>query len=84
MGNTIKFGVHRNPLKDAEGRETYHVRHETDFALNQDYIISKVKTYNAAEASHVNAVISVLKEQWPNAGSTSFAPRPRPISKPRK
>lgn len=63
MGNTIKFGVHRNPLKDAEGRETYHVRHETDFALNQDYIISKVKTYNAAEASHVNAVISVLKEQ---------------------
>ena len=63
MGNTIKFGVHRNPLKDAEGRETYHVRHETDFALNQDYIISKVKTYNAAEACHVNAVISVLKEQ---------------------
>lgn len=63
MGNTIKFGVHRNPLKDAEGRETYHVRHETDFALNQDYIISKVKTYNSAEASHVNAVISVLKEQ---------------------
>ena len=63
MGNTIKFGVHRNPLKDAEGKETYHVRHETDFALNQEYIISQVKTYNAAEASHVNAVINVLKEQ---------------------
>jgi len=63
MGTTIKFGVHRNPRKDAEGRETYHVRHETDFALNQEYIISQVKQYNAAEASHVNAVIDVLKEQ---------------------
>ena len=40
MAKTIKFGVHRNPKKDAEGRETYHVRHETDFALNQEYIIS--------------------------------------------
>lgn len=63
MGNTIKFGVHRNPQKDSEGRETYHVRHETDFALNQEYIVSQVKTYNAAEASHVESVIRILKEQ---------------------
>jgi nucleoid DNA-binding protein len=63
MGNTIKFGVHRNPQKDANGKETYHVRHETDFALNQEYIISQVKTYNAAEASHINPVIGVLREQ---------------------
>ena len=27
MAKTIKFGVHRNPKKDAEGRDTYHVRH---------------------------------------------------------
>ena len=40
MAKTIKFGVHRNPKKDAEGRDTYHVRHETDFALNQEYIIT--------------------------------------------
>ncbi len=63
MGDTIKFGVHRNPKKDAEGRETYHVRHETDFALNQKYIINQVKSYNAAEASHINSVIGVLREQ---------------------
>ena len=63
MAKTIKFGVHRNPKKDAEGRDTYHVRHETDFALNQEYIISQVKTYNAAEASHINPVIGVLREQ---------------------
>ena len=63
MGDTIKFGVHRNPKKDAEGRETYHVRHETDFALNQKYIINQVKSYNAAEASHINSVICVLREQ---------------------
>ena len=63
MGDTIKFGVHRNPKKDAEGRDTYHVRHETDFALNQKYIINQVKTYNAAEASHINSVIGVLREQ---------------------
>ena len=29
MANTIKFSVHRNPLKDAEGRDTYQVRQET-------------------------------------------------------
>ena len=63
MGDTIKFGVHRNPKKDAEGRDTYHVRHETDFALNQKYIINQVKSYNAAEASHINSVIGVLREQ---------------------
>jgi nucleoid DNA-binding protein len=63
MGDTIKFGVHRNPKKDVEGRETYHVRHETDFALNQKYIINQVKSYNAAEASHINSVIGVLREQ---------------------
>ena len=61
MAKTIKFGVHRNPQKDAKGRDTYHVRHETDFALNQEYIISQVKTYNAAEASHINPVLPILR-----------------------
>ena len=40
MGNKIKFGVYSNPSKDADGKESYHVRHETQGALNQQYIIS--------------------------------------------
>ena len=61
MGNTIKFGVHRNPLPDKEGKETYHVRHETDLALNLDYIVDQVRLYNEAEASHVKTVVDVLR-----------------------
>ena len=61
MGNTIKFGIHSNPLPDKEGRETYHVRHETDLALNLDYIVDQVRHYNESEASHVKAVVDVLR-----------------------
>ena len=61
MGNTIKFGIHSNPLPDKEGRETYHVRHETDLALNLDYIVDQVRRYNESEASHVKAVVDVLR-----------------------
>ena len=62
MGNTIKFGIHSNPLPDKEGRETYHVRHETDLALNLDYIVDQVRLYNEAEASHVKTVVDVLRK----------------------
>ena len=62
MGNTIKFGVHRNPLPDKEGKETYHVRHETDFALNLDYIVEQVRLYNEAEASHLKAAVALLRK----------------------
>ena len=62
MGNTIKFGVYKNPSKDANGKESYHVRHETNATLNDKYIADHVAHYNEPEAPHIKGVVSVLKK----------------------
>ena len=62
MGNKIKFGVYRNPSKDADGKESYHVRHETNGALNEQYIINHLERYHNPNAPHIEGVVRVLKE----------------------
>ena len=62
MGNTIKFGVYKNPSKDVNGKESYHVRHETNATLNDKYIADHVAHYNEPEAPHIKGVVSVLKK----------------------
>lgn len=62
MGNKIKFGVYRNPSKDADGKESYHVRHETQGALNEQYIIDHLERYHRPEAPHIESVVRALKE----------------------
>ena len=59
---TIKFGVYSNPSKDADGKDSYHVRHETQGALNQQYIINHLEHYHHPEAQHIEAVVRKLKE----------------------
>lgn len=61
MGNTIKFGVYSNPSKDADGKESYHVRHETNGTLNDQYIANHMALYNEPEASHIKGVVKALK-----------------------
>lgn len=62
MGNRIKFGVYSNPSKDADGKESYHVRHETQGALNEQYIIDHLERHHHPEAQHIEAVVRALKE----------------------
>lgn len=62
MGYKIKFGVYSNPSKDADGKESYHVRHETLGALNQQYIIDRLNRYHRPEAPHIESVVKTLKE----------------------
>ena len=62
MGNKIKFGVYSNPSKDANGKESYHVRHETQGALNQKYIIDQLERHHRPEAPHIESVVRTLKE----------------------
>ena len=56
------FGVYSNPSKDADGKESYHVRHETRGALNEKYIISHLEHYHRPEAPYIATVVKTLKE----------------------
>lgn len=43
MGYNIKFSVHRNPLKDGEGNDTYQVRHETNETVGKASFLRHLK-----------------------------------------
>ena len=43
MGYNIKFSVHRNPLKDADGNDTYQVRHETSATVGKEYLLKQLE-----------------------------------------
>ena len=61
MGNTIKFGVYKNPSKEANGKESYHVRHETNATLNDKYIADHVAHYNEPKSRPYSDWIPFLK-----------------------
>ncbi len=42
MGYKIKFSVHRNPLKDADGNDTYQVRHEATATVGKEYLLKQL------------------------------------------
>ena len=63
MANTIKFSVHRNPLKDAEGRDTYQVRQETFYTMHTEDLLAHLRNYNRTKAETVQAAISILQEE---------------------
>lgn len=60
---TIKFSVHRNPLKDAEGNDTYQVRHETEMTVGKDFIVKHVRTFDAHRADVLEMGIATLQRQ---------------------
>lgn len=60
MGN-IKFSVHRNPLKDADGNDTYQVRHETIQTVGKEYLINHLRRYDAMHADALEMGIHTLQ-----------------------
>ena len=46
MGYNIKFSVHRNPQKDADGNDTYQVRHETSATVSQKHLLNQLERHN--------------------------------------
>ena len=61
MANTIKFSVHRNPQKDAEGNDTYQVRQVTWGTMNKAQLLAHMKRYNTARPELVEMALTVLE-----------------------
>ena len=86
MGQTIKFSVHRNPLKDADGNDTYQVRHETTFTVGKQFIKDHLERHHAGTyrtdkvygpqvarpAFHANIPLP----RWPKGRPNSDLPTP--------
>ncbi|MBR5728736.1 MAG: hypothetical protein IKX61_00810 [Prevotella sp.] len=63
MGQTIKFSVHRNPLKDADGNDTYQVRHETTFTVGKQFIKDHLERHHIMNAEVLESALSVLQRE---------------------
>ena len=63
MKKFIRFGVFSNPSKDADGNESYHVRHETHGVANLKKIVYDLERRHHPEAPHFAAVVGELKNQ---------------------
>ncbi|MBR7017714.1 MAG: hypothetical protein IKH99_02565 [Prevotella sp.] len=60
MGFYIKFSVHRNPLKDAEGKETYQVRHKTDTTIDKNEFLKSLE-HNYIRPEIMESALRVLQ-----------------------
>jgi nucleoid DNA-binding protein len=63
MGYNIKFSVHRNPQKDADGNDTYQVRHETNATVSQKYMLDQLERHNIIRPELMEQALSVLKRE---------------------
>lgn len=63
MGYNIKFSVHRNPLKDSEGNDTYQVRHETSGTVGKEYFLRHLRDCNTFRPELMEAALTVLQRE---------------------
>ena len=62
MGYNIKFSIHRNPKKDADGKDTFQVRHETRGTVNSEYMARKLKEYGRMQPETLLSALIVLQD----------------------
>ena len=60
MSHTIQFSVHRNPLKDAEGNDTYQVRHENWYTVRKSEFLNHLRLHNAIKPEQMEMALTVL------------------------
>jgi hypothetical protein len=65
MSNTINFSVHANPLKDAEGNETFHVRQDTLDTVHREAFIAHLKRHYNHVALQVDSALTLLEDEIP-------------------
>lgn len=63
MSHTIHFSVHRNPLKDAEGNDTYQVRHETTYTAHKADLMEHVKMHQTLRPELLEMALTVLEDE---------------------
>jgi hypothetical protein len=63
MSHTIRFSVHRNPQKDAEGNDTYQVRHETTYTAHKADLMEHVKMHQTLRPEILEMALAVLEDE---------------------
>lgn len=63
MSHTIRFSVHRNPQKDAEGNDTYQVRHETTYTAHKADLMEHVKMHQTLRPEILEMALAVLGDE---------------------
>lgn len=61
--STIRFSVHRNPQKDAEGRDTYQVRHECLYTMGTAELTAHLKYHGLARREVIDTALTILKDE---------------------
>lgn len=60
---TIRFSVHRNPRKDADGNDTYQVRHECTHTINTAALEEHLKFHGIVRREVMETALTVLKDE---------------------
>ena len=63
MGHHILYSVHRNPQKDADGNETYHIRHETRDTLGLKFLHEYLKKYQRIQPEVLLSACMLIADQ---------------------
>lgn len=61
--STIQFSVHRNPGKDAEGNDTYHVRQETFGTVNKQQLMAHIAHHGLLRPELLEMAMTVLERE---------------------
>ena len=60
MSKTIQFSVHRNPLKDADGKVTFQVRHENFYTARRKDLMQHLQVHNTMNPEVMELALNVL------------------------
>lgn len=63
MNHTIRFSVHRNPKPNADGSDTYHVRHESLETIGMEQMKGHLQFHNAIKPSLFELAFSELRSE---------------------
>ena len=61
--SSIKFSVHRNPLKDSEGRDTYQVRHENWYTMQKEELLEHLQHHGLMRPELMDSALTVLARE---------------------
>ncbi|MBP3768354.1 MAG: hypothetical protein J6I31_08785 [Prevotella sp.] len=63
MGQHILYSVHRNPQKDGDGNETYHIRHETRGTLGLRFLQDHLQKHQRIQPEVLQSACMLIAEQ---------------------
>ena len=63
MENDIRYSIHRSPIKDADGNDTYQIRQDVSNILNEKWLTKHLKEHNHLMANYIEQALIALEEE---------------------